>query len=86
MPKHLEPTEVVEAIESGFSPLECRVELVGQRLGFCVFDVDGNIVLPLSSWNVRWARRPESLRTRINVLRQRVEQEGYTLDPWKALA
>jgi hypothetical protein len=47
MPKYLEPNEIVEAIESGFSPLECRVELVGQRLGFCVLDVDGNAVLPI---------------------------------------
>ena len=86
MPKYLEPDEIVEAIGNGFSPLECRVELVGQRLGFCVFDIDGNAVLPLSSWHVRWARKADSLRSRINVLRQRVEEEGYTLDPWKALA
>ena len=86
MPKYLEANEIVEAIESGFSPLECRVELIGQRLGFCVFDIDGNALLPLLSWHARWARKPESLRLRINVLRQRVEQEGYTLDPWKVLA
>jgi len=86
MQRYLEPDEVVEAIESGFSPLECRVELIGQRLGFSVFDIDGNVVLPPSSWHARWARKPESLRSRINVLRQRVEEEGYTLDPWKALA
>jgi hypothetical protein len=85
MAKYLEPNEVVEAIENGFSPLECRVELLGQRLGFSVFDIDGNVVLPLSSSNARWARKPDSLRSRINVLRQRVEQEGYTLDPWKSL-
>ena len=86
MPKYLEPAEMVEAIESGFSPLVCRVDLVGQRLGFCTFDVDGSAVLPLSSWHARWARKPETLRWRINILRHRVEQEGYTLDPWKALA
>ena len=85
MPRYLEPNEIVEAIESGFSPLECRVELVGQRLGFSVFDIDGNALLPLLSWDARWARKPESLRSRINILRQRVEQEGYTLDPWKLL-
>jgi len=85
MRKHLEPNEIVEAIENGFSPLECRVELVGQRLGFSVFDIDGNVVLPLSSWHARWARKPESLRSRINVLRQRVEEEGHRLDPWKVL-
>jgi hypothetical protein len=86
MPKYLEPNEIVEAIESGFSPLVCRVELVGQRLGFYVLDMDGNAVLPLSSWHARWARKPDALRSRINLLRQRVEEEGYTLDPWKALA
>ena len=86
MPKYLEPSEIVEAIENGFSPLECCVELVGQRLGFCIFDMDGNAVLPLSSWHARWARKPDSLRSRINVLRQRVEEEGYTLDPWTILA
>jgi hypothetical protein len=84
MPKYLEPNEVVEAIENAFSPLECRVELFDHRnrLGFCVFDIDGNAVLPLSSWDVRWARQPDRLRSRIDVLRQRVEEEGYTLDPW----
>jgi hypothetical protein len=49
MPRYLEPNEVVEAIENGFIPLECRVDLIGQRLGFSVFDIDGNVVLPLSS-------------------------------------
>jgi len=83
MPRHLQPNEVVEAIESAFSPLECRVELVDQRLGLSVFDTDGYVVLPLLSWNVRWARKPENLQSRINVLRQRVELEGYMLDPWK---
>ena len=29
----------MEAIENGFSPLECCVDIVGQRLGFGVFDV-----------------------------------------------
>jgi hypothetical protein len=86
MPTDLKPSEVVEAIESGFSPLECRVELSGQRLGFAVFDTDGYVVLPLSSWNVRWARKPASLRARIVTLRKRVELEGYALDPWKVLA
>ena len=86
MPKYLEPNEVVEAIESAFSPLECRVELVGQRLGFCVFDIDGNALLPLLSWHARWARKPDTLRSRISTLRKRVEEEGYTLDPWKSLA
>jgi hypothetical protein len=86
MRRHLEPNEVVAAIESAFSPLECRVELVDQRLALSVFDTDGFVVLPLLSWNVRWARKPESLQCRINVLRQRVELEGYMLDPWKVLA
>jgi hypothetical protein len=87
MPKYLEPNEVLEAIETAFSPLECRVELFDRnRLGFCVFDIDGNAVLPLSSWHARLVRKPDRLRSRINVLRQRVEQEGYTLDPWKLLA
>jgi hypothetical protein len=86
MLRHLKPNEVVEAIESGFSPLECRVELVDHRLGFCVFDIDGNAVLPPLSWNVRWARKPENLQSRIDILRQRVELEGYMLDPWKVLA
>jgi len=86
MQKYLQPNVIVGAIENGFSPLECRVELVGQRLGFCIFDMDGNAVLPLSSWHARWARKPDSLRSRINVLRQRVEEEGYTLDPWTILA
>jgi hypothetical protein len=86
MQRHLESNEVVEAIENGFSPLECRVELIGERLDFSVFDIDGNVVLPLSSWHARWARKPDSLRSRINVLRRRVEEEGYTLDPLKSLA
>jgi hypothetical protein len=84
MPKYLEPNEVVEAIENAFSPLECRVELFDRRnrLGFRVFDIDGNAVLPLSSWVARLVRKPDRLRSRINVLRQRVEEEGYILDPW----
>jgi len=85
MPKYLERSEIIEATESGFSPLECRVELIGQRLGFSVFDMYGNVVLPISSWHARWARKADTLRSRINVLRQRVEEEGYTLDPWKSL-
>jgi hypothetical protein len=85
MPKYLEPNEIVEAIENGFSPLECRVELIGQRLGFCVFDIDGNALLPLLSWHARWARNPASLRSRIVTLRKRVELEGYALDPWRVL-
>jgi hypothetical protein len=84
MPKYLEPNEVVEAIENAFSPLECRVELFDHRnrLGFCVFDTDGTLILPLSNWVARLVRKPDRLRSRINVLRQRVEAEGYTLDPW----
>ena len=54
MPKYLEPNEIVEAIENGFSPLECRVELIDQRLGFCVFDVEGNALLPRLSWHARY--------------------------------
>jgi hypothetical protein len=86
MPRHLEPDEVLEEIQNGFSPLEWRVELIGQRLGFSAFDIDGNVVLLPSSWHGRWARKPDSLRYRINVLRRRVEEEGYTLDPWKVSA
>ncbi len=84
MPKYLEPNEIVEAIENAFSPLECRVELFDHRnrSGFTVFDTDGTLILPLSSWLARLVRKPDSLRTRINVLRKRVEAEGYTLDPW----
>jgi hypothetical protein len=82
MPKYLQPNEIVEAIERAFSPLECRVELFDQRLGFRVFDTDGTLVLPLSSWVARLVRKPDRLRSRINVLRKRVEAEGYTLDPW----
>jgi hypothetical protein len=78
MPKYLEPNEVVEAIENAFRPLDCRVVLFGRRnrLGFCVFDTDGTFVLPLSSWVARLVRKPHRLRSRINVLRQRVEAEG----------
>ena len=86
MPNYLEPHEVVEAIENAFSPLECRVEMIGQRLGFCVFDIDGNALLPLLSWHARWARKPESLQSRISTLRKRVELEGYILDPWEISA
>ena len=84
MPKYLEPNEVVEAIENAFSPLECRVELFDDRnrLGFCVFDADGTLILPLSSWVARLVRKPDRLRSRIDTLRRRVEAEGYTLDPW----
>jgi hypothetical protein len=83
MPKYLEPSEVVEAIENVFSPLECRVELFDRnRLGFCVFDTDGTLILPLSSWLARQVRKPDRLRSRISPLRKRVELEGYTLDPW----
>ena len=73
MPKYLEPHEIVEAIENGFSPLECRVELFDRRnrLGFRVFDPDGTLILPLSSWVARLVRKPDRLRSRINVLRQR---------------
>ena len=52
MPKYLEPNEVIEAIERAFSPLECRVELYDDRnrLGFSVFDIDGNAgLLPVLS-------------------------------------
>ena len=84
MPKYLEPNEVIEAIERAFSPLECRVELFDRRnrVGFCVFDTDGTLILLLSSWVAPLVRKPDRLRSRINVLRQRVEAEGYTLDPW----
>ena len=87
MPKYLEPNEILEAIENAFSPLECRVELYDRnRLGFRVFDIDGNALLPLSSWHARWVRKPDTLRSRISTLRKRVEEEGYMLDPWKLLA
>ena len=88
MQKYLEPNEIVEAIENAFSPLECRVESYddSNRLGFRIFDIDGNALLPLTSWHARWVRKPDALRSRINVLRQRVEAEGYTLDPWRFLA
>ncbi len=84
--KYLEPDEIVEAIENAFSPLECRVELFADRnrLGFSVFDTDGSLILPCSSWFARLVRKPDSLRTRINVLRKRVEAEGYTLDPGRS--
>ncbi len=84
MPRYLEPNDVVEAIENAFRPLECRVDLFDQqnRLGFRVFDPNGNSILPVSSWLTRLVRKPDSLRSRINVLRKRVEAEGYTLDPW----
>lgn len=84
MPKYLEPNEIVEVIENAFSPMECRVELFDHRnrLGFSVFYTDGTLILPLSSWLVRLVRKPDSLRTRIDVLRKRVEAEGYLLDPW----
>jgi hypothetical protein len=52
------------------------------RLGFRVFDTDGTLILPLSSWVARQVRKPDRLRSRINGLRQRVEAEGDTLDPW----
>jgi hypothetical protein len=60
-----------------------RVELFDHRnkLGFRVFDIDGNAVLPLSSSHASWVRKTNTLRSRINALRQRVEEEGYTLDP-----
>jgi len=58
--------------------LVSRVEVIGERLGFYVFDVDGNAVLPLSSWHARWARKPETLRWRINMLRQCVEDMGHS--------
>ena len=86
MSKYLGPNEIVEAIERAFSPLECRVELFDHRLGFRVFDTDGTLILPLSSWLARMVRKPDRLRSRINVLRQRVEAEGYTLDPWRFAA
>ncbi len=87
MPKYLEPDEILEAIENAFSPLECRVELYDRnRLGFRVFDIDGNALLPFSSWHARWVRKPDTLRSRISTLRKRVEEEGYMLDPWKLLA
>jgi hypothetical protein len=84
MPKYLEPNEVVEAIENAFRPLECHVELFDDRnrLSFRVFDTDGTLILPLSSWLARLVRKPDRLRSRIGPLRKRVEAEGYTLDPW----
>jgi hypothetical protein len=51
MPRYLDRNELIEPIEPAFSPLECRVELYDDRnrLGFSVFDIDGNAVLPISS-------------------------------------
>ena len=84
MPRHLEPDQVVEAIEDAFRPLECRVDLYdqGSRLAFGVFDTDGALIMPPSVWMARLVRKPHRLQARIYPLRKRVELEGYTLDPW----
>jgi hypothetical protein len=73
---------VVEAIEPTFHPLECRAEMFDHRLGFRIFDTDGTLILPLSSWVARLVRKPDRVRSRIKVLRQRAEAEGSTLHPW----
>jgi hypothetical protein len=78
MPRHLEPDQVVEAIEDAFRPLECRVDLYdqGSRLAFSVLDTDGALIMPPSVWMARLVRKPHRLQVRINPLRKRVELEG----------
>ena len=84
MSQLLEPNDIAEVIESAFRPLECRVEIYDQgRLAFNVLDRDGNLLLPLSVWLARLVRKPDRLRARLLPLRDRVQLEGYVLDPWR---
>ena len=85
MSQLLQPNHIVEVIENAFRPLECRVEIYdqGSRLAFNVLDRDGNLLLPLSVWLARLVRKPDRPRARLLPLRDRVQLEGYVLDPWR---
>ena len=84
MPDDLKPDQLVEAIESAFLPLECRVDLYdrARRLALNIVDINGEPVLPPYFWVASQLRKPHRLRARIISLRTRVELEGYTLEPW----
>ena len=75
----LESDQLVEAIEKGFRPLECRVELYDQarRLTLSIVDMNGELIVPPSFWVAKHVRKPHRLRARITPLRMRVELEGY---------
>lgn len=80
----LEVHDICEAIENAFRPLECRVEIYdrGRRLALSVVDFAGELLLPSLVWQVRLLHKPHCLRARLLPLRDRVELEGYVLDPW----
>ena len=80
----LEAHDICEAIENAFRPLECRVEIYdeGRRLALSVVDPAGELLLAQLVWQARMVRRPHCLRARLLPLRDRVELEGYVLDPW----
>jgi hypothetical protein len=84
VPRLLAIATVVEALESAFRPLECRVERVdgGQKLRLHLSDPTSHTKLKPIQILTRLARKPEVLWLRIYQVRVSLKDGGFKLDSW----
>lgn len=80
-----ETQAIKDAIEQAFSPLRCAVEVSRYevKLRFKVFDTDNQGIVEVPELVIRQLHDESYLASIISSTRNRVEEKGFSLAPWK---
>lgn len=83
----VETKAIKDAIEQAFLPFRCAVEVsrYEDKLRFKVFDSDDQGIVEVSELVVRQLCDKSYLASVISSTRDRVEEKGFSLAPWKPL-
>ena len=85
MSRDISKENVIIIIKHAFKPLECCVELEdrGNRIGFCVFDDNGETLYNSPSIPVKIALRSQRLNEILLEVRKLLENQEVILEPWE---